>query len=204
MKKIGRGSKGTSRARKTPASSTKISASLGDGTTPGKFRWDVKTLSDNTASKVKFANPVSVTPTDISGWSPPNIPRSFKGTSKLPRGAGPQEFQVFQVTASALKIKLEQDGDYHLLVEDDNLNELGVEIVQPLFAQQSIKLSEIEAVRRTVEQNIHRSPHVDSAYHPLKGIRVTVTGVGFWDELHGQGGNGNGFELHPVLSINLI
>ncbi len=43
-----------------------------------------------------------------------------------------------------------------------------------------------------------------SAYHPLKGIRVTVTGVGFWDELHGQGGNGNGFELHPVLSINLI
>lgn len=107
------------------------------------------------------------------------------------------------MTGKAIKIKLEGDGDYHLHIEDDNLVELGVEIVQPLFTPRSIKLAKITAVRRTVEQNLHLSPHVDTGYHRLPGTTITVTGVGFWDEFHGQGGDGNGFELPPVLSLQI-
>lgn len=40
---------------------------------------------------------------------------------------------------------------------------------------------------------------VGTSWVDLRG-RVAVTGVGFWDEVHGQTGVApNGIELHPVL-----
>jgi len=173
---------------------------LNDGTKQGRFRWAVKTLQDRVAKEIDFGKTIPVTISDIADWEPPIV---TKESGDLPRGASTEEFQVFQVTGSAIKTKLETDGDYHLLLEDEGGFELGVEIVQPLFAEHSIKLPEIDAVRQTFEQQFGKSDQVDKRYRRLNGIQVTVTGVGYWDDPHGQGGIGNGFELHPVLSIQV-
>ena len=183
----------------TPAKKPAAPGGLPDGTKPGVLRWAVKTLQDPAANKVDFANVVAVTPTEIANWPPMHVP---PGKSP-PRGAGPQEFKVYQVTGKALKMKLEADGDYHFQVEDQNGNVINVEIVQPKYAPNSLKLPEIEATRTAFEAMFGASHHVDSAYRPLDGRTITARGVGFWDELHGQGGNANGFELHPTLSIKL-
>jgi hypothetical protein len=43
-----------------------------------------------------------------------------------------------------------------------------------------------------------------SSFHPFSTPQpITITGVGFFDFLHGQvGAAANGIELHPVLAIN--
>jgi hypothetical protein len=43
-----------------------------------------------------------------------------------------------------------------------------------------------------------------SSFTKLKG-NVTIKGVGFWDEIHGQTGVApNGIELHPVLKFSVV
>jgi hypothetical protein len=52
---------------------------------------------------------------------------------------------------------------------------------------------------RTQFENLCGS--VSTSFVDLRG-RVRVTGVGFWDEIHGQTGVApNGIELHPVLAL---
>jgi len=173
-------------------------ATLPDGTKAGVLRWDVKTLQDDLAARIAFDAPVDIGLDVIAGWQsplPPHVPQHF------PRGAGPEEFRVYRVTGMALKIKLEGDGDYHLVIEDAAGIQLDLECVQPQFAGASIKLPVLTEVRHAAEQLFGRSPHKDRAYRILDLMEITVTGVGFWDQEHGQAGIGNGFELHPVLSI---
>ncbi len=93
-----------------------------------------------------------------------------KQSGTLAWGASQEDFQVFKVTGRALKTKLEADGDCHLLLEDEGGFELGVEIAQPLFAEHSLNLSEIEAVRQTFEQLFGKSEQVDRRYRHLSGI----------------------------------
>lgn len=174
---------------------------LPDGTRAGKFRWAVKTLQDSAAQDIDFGVVLDVTLAEIAGWHPVHV--SSQAYS-LARGAGPQEFKVYRVRGQAVKMKLEVDGDYHFIIEDTEGSLLGCEIVQPAFAKRAIKLNELRTVRQTLEDAFGASPRVDQRYRKLEpGQSVTITGVGFWDELHGQGGDGNGFELHPVLSMEV-
>jgi len=58
--------------------------------------------------------------------------------------------------------------------------------------------TERERLRRQIRTMMERSPTV----FPRRGQDMDggVTGVGFWDEIHGQTGVApNGIELHPVL-----
>jgi hypothetical protein len=49
---------------------------------------------------------------------------------------------------------------------------------------------------------IHACGNATRSYRRLSGT-ATVTGVGFWDEIHGQtGGAPNGIELHPVTAFH--
>ncbi len=171
---------------------------LPDGTKAGVLRWEVKTLQDDMASQVAFDSPVDIGLDVIAGWQNPlphPLPKQF------PRGAGPEEFRVYRVTGMALKIKLEGDGDYHIVIEDASGVQLDLECVQPQFAENSIKLPVLTEVRQATERLFGASPHKDRSYRMLDLMEVTITGVGFWDEEHGQAGIGNGFELHPILSI---
>ena len=99
-------------------------------------------------------------------------------------------------------IKLEKDDDYHLVLSDpaDPSGEttMIVESPDPSCAEGSAVFDRIVAVRQ----------HIDTFFRgPIQrkraeSIPVTVTGVLFFDPLHGQEGVApNGIELHPILDI---
>jgi hypothetical protein len=57
----------------------------------------------------------------------------------------------------------------------------------------------MRAARRSL---LSRCPAIGSSDFTILHGNVTITGVGFWDILHGQTGVApNGIELHPVLSF---
>jgi hypothetical protein len=96
-------------------------------------------------------------------------------------------------------IKKETDEDYHLVITDPNDNELTmiVESPKPGCAQNSVFEQQIADVRSAIDQKFGA---IKQKRRP--NIPVTVTGVAFFDLLHGQEGvAANGIELHPILSI---
>jgi hypothetical protein len=73
-----------------------------------------------------------------------------------------------------------------------------VESPDPQCAPRSRFAREIAQARQTIEGQFH-GPIVGR--QPVN-IPVTVTGVPFFDPLHGQEGVAlNGIELHPILAI---
>jgi hypothetical protein len=93
----------------------------------------------------------------------------------------PTETTVFQLPAMLTEYKLEPDSDYHLILSDGSGNSMISEIASPAcVGSSSILLSGIQTAN----------------------VPVTVTGVGFFDFLHGQAGVApNDIELHAVLDI---
>ncbi len=112
----------------------------------------------------------------------------------------PTEETTFEIHDVITFAKVEADGDYHVVVEDQQGNTMIVESTSPSCAQGSRVLAQIQAVRQALEQKF---PQLVGG-QVLSGLSqpATVTGVGFFDRLHGQTGvAGNGIELHPLLSI---
>jgi hypothetical protein len=107
---------------------------------------------------------------------------------------------VFAVSAILTVIKREKDEDYHLVLADPN--DPGVTMIvespDPHQALGSAFANGIASVRQTIDDQF--GP-IRGKQHP--GIPVVVTGVAFFDPLHGQEGVApNGIELHPLLSIH--
>ena len=76
-----------------------------------------------------------------------------------------------------------------------------VESPHPHCAEGSRFLQEITDVRAKIEA--HFGGPITKKIHPQQ-LEVTVTGVGFFDPIHGQEGVApNGIELHPLLDIVL-
>ena len=58
-----------------------------------------------------------------------------------------------------------------------------------------------KAIARARRRFVHHCGPMSGAWAHLKGS-VDVTGVGFWDSVHGQPGVApNGIELHPALGF---
>ena len=118
----------------------------------------------------------------------------------------PTELTTFQVKGILRVIRKEPDQDYHLVITDP-INPRVTMIVEspdPTCALGSQFLDNITSVRtmldRTLQLNRVFSPENRRSELSLP---VTVTGVGFFDVLHGQEGVArNGIELHPVLMID--
>lgn len=93
---------------------------------------------------------------------------------------------------------METDSDYHLALIDGQANSMIAEIPAPSCAGGSAFLKQITASRQTFDSKLTTT----STYQDI-AIPVVVTGVGFFDKIHGQRGvAGNGIELHPVLNIS--
>lgn len=150
----------------------------------GVERWAVKTLTDPAANQVHLT-PQETTVADLVSIAPPASP-----TDRV----GPTETQAFRLAGTLTVIKQESDSDYHLVVSDGQGNTMIVESTSPSCAQGSLVLSQIEQVRGAINSRGGTSMSLP--------VPVTVTGVGFFDRLHGQTGVApNGIELHPLLSI---
>ena len=156
----------------------------------GIERWSVKTGTDPDASRVSSTVTHSSIAALISVSAPANPPANGR--------VAPQELQTFELRDITLvNYKIESDSDYHLVLSDGSRTMIS-EIPAPgCVGSSSPFLSRIRAARAAFDARFTATPSLQTA-----NVTATVTGVGFFDRIHGQTGVApNGIELHPVLSI---
>jgi len=174
------------------------------GKKPGVWRWNVKTMADPAAKQINLSSPEALTVKTATEFSPPDD----RLLTKTPRGVGPEEMQAYTIEGYIIKYKGEPDGDYHVLISDDAKDVehvLGVEIVRPDYAPNSPFKSTFAAVRQAFESIVVKAPSKGGSYRTLvTPMKVKMTGVGFWDETHGQHGLHSGFELHPITKLEKV
>jgi hypothetical protein len=153
----------------------------------GEERADVKLGLDAEAAKVEIAP----TDTTIAELVALPVPRH-------PMRRAPAELRTWRVSATLIAYKLEADSDYHLVVTDDHDRTMIVEIPSVECSAASPWAAAIATARAVMD---NRRPGKKLRH---TSIPVVVTGVGFFDKIHGQVGVApNGIELHPVLAIEL-
>lgn len=158
----------------------------------GVERWSIKTGMDDAARHVNLA---AVQPATIAQLRTFAKPASLPDTTRV----GTVERTVYRVDATLTKYKLEVDSDLHLVLTDASGRTLVAEIPHPdCIRPGSPWRSRIAAARAAFF----------GRYRPTSSFQrtskhVVVTGVGFYDRLHGQTGMApNGLELHAVLAIS--
>ena len=159
----------------------------------GTERWTVKTGTDADAGLVNLN---TIAPTTVSTMAALPVPSNLPENSRVP----PIETTVFALSATLTQYKLEDDSDYHLVLQDATGKTLIAEIPLPgCVGQNSPFLSAISHARSQFNAHLTATNSFKAA-----NIPVQITGVGFFDFLHGQIGVApNGIELHPVLDILL-
>jgi hypothetical protein len=107
---------------------------------------------------------------------------------------------VFQVSATLLRVKMEADSDFHLVLSDSGGRTVIAEIPAPQCTGSNDPfLPKISYARRVFTARFHPTDVWQWGSWP-----VVVTGIGFFDFPHGQSGVApNAIELHPVLNIKL-
>jgi hypothetical protein len=157
----------------------------------GVERWSVKTGTDADAGKITLG---STTSSSISYLTSLSAPSTLPANNRI----SPTETTVYQLQVTLVEYKLETDSDYHLVLSDGNGKTMIAEIPDPTCVGSGSPL----ANGITTSRN-----EFDAKYHPTSSFQtanvpVTVTGVGFFDFLHGQTGVApNGIELHAVQDI---
>jgi hypothetical protein len=164
------------------------------GTKCGTERWRVKTLSDPGRDQVN-ADPVVATVEELAALPRPRV---------IPENSRvlPVEGTVYTVTGYVGAWKSEDDHDLHIILSGMVNQRVSIiaEIPSPQCTgacwsglSEDFARARSEFMRRINRKNLRDEP-----------IVLTITGVGFFDRIHGQIGVApNGFELHPVLKIEM-
>jgi hypothetical protein len=105
---------------------------------------------------------------------------------------------VWRVHAILREYKAEADSDNHLVLDADGKTMIA-EIPAPACVSGGPFAAGITHARKQFD-----AVFAPGGFWQPAGVPVAVTGVGFFDALHGQTGvAGNGIELHPVLDIQI-
>ena len=160
----------------------------------GVERWSIKTGTDSAASQVNMT-PQDTTIASLRGIP---VPAGFGANSPRETYSGSPELQVFRLTnVTFTQYKLENDSDYHMILQDGAGATMIAEIADPACVSGGVFSSGISSSRAAFDASFTASTSFQTANVP-----VTLTGAGFFDVLHGQTGVApNGIELHAVLSI---
>ena len=186
---------GDSTVRETTGNDDQDAGIEADGTeeslTCGVERWAVKTGTDADSGLVSLAQ---VTPTIIPTLTALAAPATLPASNRV----APTETTVFQLTCTLVEFKAETDNDYHLVLSDGAGHTMIAEIPNPgCVGASSPFLSAITSARSQFD-----AKYTATSSFKTVNVPVQVTGVGFFDFLHGQTGVApNGIELHPVLNI---
>ena len=230
-------------------------------TKPGVERWPVKTGTDADVAKVgknvingRHLGPGIVDATVEELIRIPRPPDMTPPTQEFPlyqrNRRSPVETTVWRVEGEVIALKLEADGDYHLVVQGASGETMIAEIPtpQPPFVAASSPWSaNMRTARKAVDDKLVKRL-LPAAFVPVDGVlvpkealaespqvlsivpssflgpetmdpetlpafktkvpptRARITGVGFFDKVHGQMGVSqlNGIELHPVLKIEWL
>ena len=153
----------------------------------------MKVLTDKMQQQIN-PTPVPATIASLRALEPPVNPNRLKDTRYAPT-----ELTVFEVTGVLVYIKSEDDEDYHLVIRDDSGRTMIVESPADNCVGKGKLAADVRAARKAIDDNV--GPVTKKAKKPK--VTVTVTGIGFFDPIHGQTGVApNGIELHPLLSID--
>ena len=172
-------------------------------------RWAVKTAADADAQALTGQPP---TPTTVAELRALEVPALLPPDGRSD-GA---EKTVWQLTATLQTYRSESDGDYHLVIADDQGNTIIAEIPNPGDITTPSYFAEQIATARTAFDNHFQivenigtpippaAPGAAAAAPQFQraAVPVTLTGIGFFDFNHGQLGVApNAIELHPVINI---
>ena len=157
----------------------------------GVERWSVKTGTDADRAKITLQSTTQTTIAALAGLAAP-------GTPPANNRVAPTEDTVYQLHATLTEYKLEADSDYHLVLSDGSGHTMIAEIPDPSCVGATSPLqSSIQKSRGEFDAKFTATTSFKTANVP-----VTITGVGFFDFLHGQTGVApNGIELHAVLDV---
>jgi hypothetical protein len=159
----------------------------------GVWRWDVKTLSDSRRTDVDFTPQA----TTVKALRKKNAPSRL--SENTPRLAGVED-QVWRIRAQLITATIEDDSDVHLVIASAREKKMIVEFPHPSCVDKPFKRPQMRRARREFFNACGSIS--SSSFTDLRG-RVRITGVGFWDEDHGQTGVApNAIELHPVLAFS--
>lgn len=162
----------------------------------GVERWSVKTLADADALRLDFARATLTTVAALNA-----VPMHC-GTQN-DRRAFPEEFQVYEIVGRVTDVRVQDDRDYHVVLDDPAGSgaRIVTEVVEP--ACSSASGSFVLPMLARAKEAFHRLAPIGRT-NALEGQVVRVRGVGFYDFNHGQIGRARScLELHPVLSIDL-
>ncbi|HLZ67580.1 MAG TPA: hypothetical protein VKQ29_15220 [Aliidongia sp.] len=160
----------------------------------GTERWPVKVGTDQDAGSVDII-PRLASVQILSAVPPPAHPKLRNSTRY------PLELKTYTITGTVQLVRLEADDDYHVVISDGH-SAMIVAFPLPACAAGSPFQPLIAAVRARIEAKMGGALTAEGqSLSP--NWTATVTGIGFFDDLHGQAGVArNGVELHPVLDVS--
>jgi predicted transcriptional regulator len=164
--------------------------------TCGRERWDLKTLSD-AGAPAGNAVPKESSIAELVAMGRPS--------TLAPDVRDPLEKYVFKVLAKLVSVKQEPDRDYRLIIADDSGRTMVAEIPSPdcYKGGDPTVAAKFADARQAINQIVGLPPGRD--IEPPTPVQVAITGIAFFDVIHGQHGMApNGIELHPVLGLRIL
>lgn len=156
----------------------------------GVERWSVKTGTDQDAGLIDLT---ATTRTSIADLTSLSAPDSLPPDNRIQ----PTETTVFGLDARLVGFVKEDDQEYHLVLQDAGQTMIA-ELPDPACVGPSSPL--LAGIQNARSQFDAR--YTATSSFQTVDVAVSVRGVGFFDEIHGQTGVApNGIELHPVLDL---
>jgi hypothetical protein len=145
----------------------------------GVERWTIKTLGDRPSL-------LPARPSTIKALTSVAAPSYLPQATRLPF-----ERHVYRVTAAVTLVRPEDDGDYHVVLQDG-------------AGRTMIAESPLVSCGRSA--TLQRQQQIAAARARVRLCpRASVTGVAFFDFYHGQTGVApNAIELHPILDFRCL
>ena len=163
----------------------------------GVERWGVKTLTDPLARKINFTPKA----TTVRSLRRRQAPAGLRGLGRLPG----LETRTFRIRVALVEMKVEDDSDIHLVIADPRDRQLTMIVEFPHASCTRGASRQARAkMRRARSLLVGACGSPTSSFTSLSG-KATISGVGFFDELHGQTGVApNGIELHPAVGLTQL
>jgi hypothetical protein len=153
-------------------------------------RWTVKVGTDPDAGLVNLNSTSPVTIATMRGWAAP-------APTPPPTRLAPHETTAYVINGTLINYKKEDDVDYHIVVQDGAGNTVITEVPCPCCGIGSPFQPRMSVARQTFDSTL-----TAQTFFQNPNIPVRITGIGFFDFLHGQTGVApNGIELHTILDI---
>lgn len=161
------------------------------------IRWKTKTLGDDRAKEIDSV-PVERTVKQLMALRSV-APRLFGGRRD-------DELSIYRVRCEIVRYMIEGDGDVHLVIRDpgDSTRSMIAEIPDARCpdAISGGHAAQFAAAKASLLSVLGADAPRDTMHTPHPAPRVVITGVGFYDIPHFQGGAAtNDLELHPVIAL---